>query len=373
MKPAALSLMWHILALLPPPHLRESLKAMLFLLLTGHGKARPQHSQTKSPSALSRFLNRYPWPIRALIRLARREAQEALEKARPRRGPKPRLLLVLDLVTLEKRGLFQALPLSFFHGKWGLHLVVLYLVYGDLRVPWAYRLWRGKGQKSLSLLALRLLSSSSLPPWLRKAFRIRVVADTAFGTLPFLAGVRRMGLEAIVGVRRDRRTREGKRLQDLGRLGGRVYLRGLPFPVWALRYRYPLPGGRWEWRYGVATFPATSRTLLLWGRRRFTIEHFFRAMKSEFSLGQFGQRSPLGVHRFLALSLLAYLLAHWVRVEREDEGLTWREAAGWAARLLLPELVVQGVLRELHALGQWPPGGGAGSACLCRICGRCKF
>lgn len=90
-------------------------------------------------------------------------------------------------------------------------------------------------------------------------------------------------------------------------------------------------------------------------------------------LGQFGQRTALGVHRFLVLSLLAYLLAHWVRVEREDEGLTWQEEAGWAARLLLPELVVQGILRELHTLGQWPPGGGAGSACLCRICGRCKF
>ncbi|WP_119313406.1 transposase [Calidithermus terrae] len=373
MNPAAQSLLSSILALLPTPYLQASLKALLFLLLRGHGKARPQHAGTKSPSALSRFLNRYPWPTRALIRLARKEAQEALGGARRRRGPKPRLLVVLDLVTLEKRGRFPHLPLSFFHSQWGLHLVLLYLylVHGDLRIPWAYRLWRGKGQKSLSLLALRLLSP--LPPWLRKAFRIRVVADTAFGTLPFLAGVRRMGLEAIVGVRRDRRTREGKRLQDLRRLGGRVYLRGLPFPVWVFRYRYPLPGGRWERRYGVATFPATSRTLLLWGRRRFTIEHFFRAMKSEFSLGQFGQRSPLGVHRFLVLSLLAYLLAHWVRVEREDEGLTWREAAGWAARLLLPELVVQGVLRELHALGQWPPGGGAGSACLCRICGRCKF
>ncbi len=90
-----------------------------------------------------------------------------------------------------------------------------------------------------------------------------------------------MGLEAIVGVRRDRRTREGKRLQDLRRLGERVYLRGLPFPVWAFRYRYPLPGGEWEWRYGVATFPATARTMLVWGRRRFTIEHFFRAMKRD--------------------------------------------------------------------------------------------
>ena len=50
--------------------------------LHGHGKARPQHSKTKSPSALSRFLNRYSWPTRALIRLARKEAQEALDRAR---------------------------------------------------------------------------------------------------------------------------------------------------------------------------------------------------------------------------------------------------------------------------------------------------
>ncbi len=194
--------LWTLLALLPTPHLRESLKALLYLLLTGHGKARPQHSKTKSPSALSRFLNHYPWPTRTLIRLARQEAQEALHRARPRRGPKPRLLLVLDRVTLEKRGLFQALPLSSFHGQWGLHLVVLYLVLGELRIPWAYRVWRGKGEKTLSLLALRLLAS--LPLWMRRAFRLRVVADGAFGTTWFLVGVHRLGLEAVVGMRRDR-------------------------------------------------------------------------------------------------------------------------------------------------------------------------
>ncbi|WP_439144811.1 hypothetical protein [Thermus caldifontis] len=159
MDTAAQSLLSSILALLPTPYLQASLKALLFLLLRGHGKARPQHAGTKSPSALSRFLNRYPWPTRALIRLARKEAEKALDGARRRRGPKPRLLVVLDLVTLEKRGRFPHLPLSFFHGQWGLHLVLVYLVYGHLRIPWAYRLWRGKGQKSLSLLALRLLSS----------------------------------------------------------------------------------------------------------------------------------------------------------------------------------------------------------------------
>ncbi|GIW36923.1 MAG: hypothetical protein KatS3mg073_1068 [Meiothermus sp.] len=161
MTQAAQSLLSAILALLPSPHLQESLKALLLLLLHGHGKARPQHSKVKSPSALSHFLNGYSWPTRALIRLVRKEAQEALDRARRRKGPKPRLLVILDLVTLGKWGRFRALPLSFFHGKWGLHLVVLYLVYGDLRIPWAYRLWRGKGEKGLSLLALSLLGLSA--------------------------------------------------------------------------------------------------------------------------------------------------------------------------------------------------------------------
>ncbi|MCL6528317.1 MAG: transposase [Thermaceae bacterium] len=366
MHQTAQALLWTLLALLPTPHLRESLKALLHLLLTGHGKARPQHSKTKSPSALSRFLNQYPWPTRALIRLARKKAQEALHRARPRRGPKPRLLVVLDLVTLEKRGLFPALPLSFFHGKWGLHLVVVYLVLGELRIPWAYRVWRGKGEKTLSLLALRLLAS--LPPWIRKSFRLRVVADAAFGTAWFLQGVHRLDLEAVVGMRRDRKTREGLPLFGLKRRGSRVYLRGLPFPVWVSWYRYPLPGGGWTWRYVVATFPAGPQTVLVWGRRRFSIEHFFRAMKSEFSLARFGQRTALGVHRFLVLSLLAYLLAHWVKLIPGKEGLAWREVV----RFLLPEMVLRVLLEELQRLGLWPPPSGRGG-CLCGVLGRCKF
>ncbi|AEB11862.1 transposase IS4 family protein [Marinithermus hydrothermalis DSM 14884] len=365
MTQAALSLLWTLLALLPSPHLQESLKALLLLLLHGHGKARPQHSQVKSPSALSRFLNRYPWPTRALIRLARKEAEKALDRARKKRpqapspgGPGPS--------HSGEAGPFPGPAPLLFHGKWGLHLVVLYLVYGDLRIPWAYRLWRGKGEKALSRLALSLLAS--LPPWMRRAFRIRVAADAAFGTTRFLFGVKRLGFEAVVGMRRDRRLRGGGGLGDLRRQGSRVYLWGLSFPVWVAWYRYPLPQGGWEWRYVVATFPATPRTALTWGKRRFAIEHFFRAAKSEFSLGQFGQRTALGVHRFLVLSLLAYLLAHWVGMEGEG---SWREARERAARVLLPELVVQVALRELYALGLWPPGGGGEG--LCGICGRCKF
>lgn len=62
------------------------------------------------------------------------------------------------------------------------------------------------------------------------------------------------------------------------------------------------------------------------------------------------------MYRFLVLSLLAYPLACWVRVEGEG-GLTWWEAERRAARTLLPELVVRVLLLELHALGLWPPGG----------------
>lgn len=63
MTTTAQSLLSAILARLSSPHLQASLKALLLLLLQSHGKARPQHSPTKSPAALSRFLNRCspPW------------------------------------------------------------------------------------------------------------------------------------------------------------------------------------------------------------------------------------------------------------------------------------------------------------------------
>ena len=195
------------------------------------------------------------------------------------------------------------------------------------------------------------------------------------GTLCFLTGVQGMGLEAVVGMQRDRRTREGQRLLNLRRQGGKVYLRGLAFPVWVSWYRYPLPKGKWAWRYVVATFSASGGTVPLWSKRRFSIEHFFKAIKSEFSLVQFGQRTPLEVHRFLVLCLLAYLLAHWVRIEQEGEGLTWREASRESLRLLLPGLVAQATLRELHApgLGHSLPDEVRGKVSLCRLCRRCKF
>jgi hypothetical protein len=225
MHTAAQPLLSAILALLPSPHPRDSLKAPRFLLLQGHGKARPP----PSPASCIAAPGPPAWPGRK-----RKQPCTWPGEAQALGGPGP-----------GHPGKARPLspPAALLFGKWGLHLVALYLVHGDLRVPWVYRLWRGKGGKSLFLLALRLLAA--LPPWRRKAFRVRVVADAAFGTLRFLTGVRGMGLEAVVGMRRDRRTREGQRLLKLRRQGSKVY-RGLAFAVWVSGYRYPLPKGRAE-------------------------------------------------------------------------------------------------------------------------------
>jgi hypothetical protein len=74
MHTAAQSLLSAILALLPSPTCGIPSKPCS----SCSSKARPQHSQTKSPSALSRFLNSCPWPTR----LARQEAETTLHLAR---------------------------------------------------------------------------------------------------------------------------------------------------------------------------------------------------------------------------------------------------------------------------------------------------
>lgn len=109
--------------------------------------------------------------------------------------------MIVDLTTLDKCGKFKNFQhlIHVFNGKRGLHLVVLYLVVGYCRVPWGFRVWRGKDTPSPAQLALRLIDT--LPKKLTQAFRVIVLADTAFGSVDFLKGVRQRRYPAIVGVR----------------------------------------------------------------------------------------------------------------------------------------------------------------------------
>ncbi len=123
-----------LLSLFENPHLKASFRAMLALFLKGDGCPYPRYANSKSPSALSRFLNHYPWNARALIRSTRQTALESLfHHLRQRRGRRPTLLVMIDLTPLEKTGRFQNLDLArVLNKKRGVQVVMMYLVAGPL-------------------------------------------------------------------------------------------------------------------------------------------------------------------------------------------------------------------------------------------------
>jgi hypothetical protein len=127
----AQQLIYILLSLMPSQYQRDSLQALLGLFLQAQGHPLPQHSKVKSASALSRFLNIYPWSTRKLIGTMRQTALKQILSQCPK-GRRPFLQVIIDLTTLEKRGKFKPFEhlIRVYNGKRGLHLVVLYLVVG---------------------------------------------------------------------------------------------------------------------------------------------------------------------------------------------------------------------------------------------------
>jgi hypothetical protein len=328
-------------------HQKANFTAMLALFLKGDGFPYLRHSTSKSPAALSRFLNHYAWNARAIIRTVRQHAMKSLfAYYQQQRGRRPRLLVMLDLTTLEKTGRFERLGLVRVL-KRGLHVVVMYLVAGRLRFPWAFQIWRGKGEASASELALKLLRH--VPPSLLSRFRVLVLADGGFGNVAFLEGVQKLGLDAVVGMRSDRCLEDGRHLGDVPS-GERVTPTGLSFPITVARYHLKRSGKR-ETRVVVATFAATGRVISRWGKRRWRIEAFFKVAKGRFGLARFGQQTLLGVFRFLVLSLLAFVLSQWeVWSLPQWEWPDWRGVAMEVRRLLVPEVVQAELLEQLERL-----------------------
>jgi hypothetical protein len=114
----AQTLVYTLLGLMPTSYQRDSLQAMLGLFLEAQGHPLPQHSQTKSPSALSRFLNQYDWGTRQIIRAVRKAILKELLTYAPR-GRRPWLQVIVDLTTLEKCGKFKAFEhlIHVLHGR----------------------------------------------------------------------------------------------------------------------------------------------------------------------------------------------------------------------------------------------------------------
>ena len=154
--PHAQQLVYILLSLMPSQYQKDNLQAMLGLFLSAQGHPLPQHSKIKSRSALSRFLNINTWSTRKLIRTTRNHILNQILSECPK-GRRPMLQVIIDLTTLEKRGKFQLFEnlISVYNGKRGLHLVVLYLVVSRWRVPWLFRVWRGKDTLSPAHLGLK--------------------------------------------------------------------------------------------------------------------------------------------------------------------------------------------------------------------------
>lgn len=142
------------------------------------------------------------------------------------------------------------------NGKRGLHLVMLYLVVGQWRVPWSFCLWHGKGHLSPAQLACKLLAR--VPKTLTKRFTVVVLADTEFGTVEFLQAVQKRQWRAVVGMRGNRQMENGKPHNPLyrtGRRGQQVRFVGMSKPLTVSWFWLKRSEGNRELRFVVSTYP----------------------------------------------------------------------------------------------------------------------
>ena len=346
----AQGLVYTLLSLMPSQYQRDSLEAMLGLFLEAKGYPLPEHSKSKSAPALSRFLNIYDWSTRSVIRATRASIIQEILSQCPK-GRKPFLQVIIDLTTLEKFGKFKAFKnlVTVYNGKRGLHLVVVYLVVGQWRVPWSFRVWRGKGTTSPAQIGLKLVKC--LPKKLTQHFLVMILADTAFGSIEFLQGIRKLKYHAIVGVRADRKLVDGRILRRLHKRGQQVQFGGLNFPVTLSWYYLKRDDGFLEKRFVLSTRPLKASTINWWGKRRWQIEGWFKTAKHRFGLHRFGQGTLLGVYRWLILSLITYILAHWAHLSTHStEKPDWGEAAQLAFQTFFPQLLLCCFLLNLERI-----------------------
>ena len=349
----AQELVYTLKNLMPTKYQEDNLEAMLGLFLEAQGHPLPEYSKTKSASALSRFLNTNHWSTRRMISIIRNQILEVVLRTlfESGRGRRPFLQVIVDLTTLEKRGKFKQFEdlISVYNGKRGLHIVVLYLVVGKWRIPWNFRVWRGKGTPSPAQLGLKLIKR--LPKLLTKHFKVMILADTGFGSAEFIHGIRKLKYHTIIGVAISRKLIDGRSLRHLHKQGQQLHLVGLDFPVTISWYYLKRENGKLEKRIVISTRPLKASTIKWWGKRRWQIEGWFKTAKHRFGLHRFGQNTLLGMYRWLILSLTAYFIAHWTYLSTQlPSPPDWSQAAQTALESIFSKIVVSLLLLDIERL-----------------------
>ena len=175
---------------------------------------------------------------------------------------------------------------------------------------------------------------------------IYVLGDTAFGTVDLLNQVRgdSFNQHAIVGIPKSRTLKDGRKVSEIKTRGKQVYLNDLDIPVY-LSWVWLKRDGKRVQRFVISTKPMKGSTIARWGRRRWQIEVFFKTVKHRFSLHRFGQKTLLGVSRWLRLSFISYLLAYWVCLHLgNNNNLDWVNSAENTLILLLPHILFLSLL-----------------------------
>ncbi len=176
-------------------------------------------------------------------------------------------------------------------------------------------------------------------------------ADTEFGSIEFLKAVRKRSWRAIVGMRCNRKLSDGRTLKQLyrnGKRGQQVSLEGIGHPLTVSWFWLKQAQGKRELRFVVSTHPYSGAYLVKLGGKRWAIEGFFKTAKHRFGLHRFGQSTRKGVYRWLVLSLIAYLLAHWIDQWSFPPVLNWKAASDLALNILFPSVVWFRLLRILQ-------------------------
>lgn len=189
-------------------------------------------------------------------------------------------------------------------------------------------------------LALDMLEE--VPDFIKKHFRVRVLADSGFEAAAFMECVRRLGFEFVIGVRNNRRTDHPGHVTvaDCPH-GGYLNLANWPSDTVSL--------GRFD--RGDREFFAVSSELLegdeviAEGAERWGLESFFKEGKHQFGLAQFSLRTALGLDRWILMVFLAFTLTILTRTE----DMTLREAAHLALQEFFPEAALNQLLHRFNS------------------------
>lgn len=362
---------------MPHRHARQSLHALLALMLDVSKKKRLRFAPAKSRSSLSRFLTHADWDVEAGWRALNLAVLADVYRRYARvRGGRPQVMVCLDLTVVEKVG--ERMPLARWvttsKGKeFGVPFVLLVLRLGSACYPLAVRYYEGPGFEeaqpaaieaqpveaqaveaqpetgakpgSLVALALELLSAVELP----EGFGVPLVlADAAFGTSDFIEGVREREMHTLVGVRRNLLLEDGRtHLHQVKARGQKVRLNCCPeVPgrlswVWLKR-----SDGKEEQRFVFSTLPLDGqRMTALFSNlfsKRWCIETAFQAGKHRFGLLESGARTVQGLKRWVLLCFSALAMG-WTASSPQG---ALSEVAGRLRETLFGDLLAGAALQE---------------------------